>query len=168
MHPPPLIRSMQTDDRDRVIDLKWSMNLFHAAIDAERHISDNDIGREAAEAAIDRDIERVRVKGGAILIAEIAHRLVGYVSWYHDQGSVSLQVHARKIAQIGGLCVDEQCRNQGIGSALLATVEAAARTQGLTRLSIGVHSANPGALRLYQRMGFHVTHLDMLKPIDDA
>ena len=47
--------------------------------------------------------------------------------------------------------------NQGIGSALLATVEAIAKTQGCKKLTLITTNDNLHALGYYQRKGFRLT-----------
>ena len=59
------------------------------------------------------------------------------------------------------LFVDRALRGQGIGTAVVkALIEEAARAD--RALTLGVVKTNP-ALRLYERLGFHVTHEDERK-----
>lgn len=48
----------------------------------------------------------------------------------------------------------EEYRNQGVGTALLVEAERIASEAGETCLAIGVGDDNPGARRLYERLGY--------------
>jgi len=58
-------------------------------------------------------------------------------------------------AEISDVCVAASRRSRGIGSELIGYLTDAARALGVERLEIGVALANPRALALYQRLGFH-------------
>jgi ribosomal protein S18 acetylase RimI-like enzyme len=62
---------------------------------------------------------------------------------------------------IAELDVDPECRNRGIGGALLRYAEEVARREGFGLMSLTTTTINP-AQHLYQRNGFHVveTRLD--------
>jgi GNAT superfamily N-acetyltransferase len=57
-------------------------------------------------------------------------------------------------ACVAGLVVDERCRGQGIGSALLARVEEWARDRGLGRVRFTSNIIRTEAHRLYRRLGY--------------
>ena len=58
-------------------------------------------------------------------------------------------------AYVSDLWVAEAARGQGLGPRLLASVrDRAAAEFGATFLRLAVYADNPGALRLYQRLGF--------------
>lgn len=54
------------------------------------------------------------------------------------------------------MAVAKSFRDQGVGSALLRSLVADARQQGFSRLTMKVAPHNTRALRLYERLGFHV------------
>ncbi len=53
------------------------------------------------------------------------------------------------------ICVDPQYQKQGLGSALLATIEELAQGRGMSNCFLEVRPSNKPALRLYQQHGFH-------------
>jgi ribosomal protein S18 acetylase RimI-like enzyme len=57
------------------------------------------------------------------------------------------------VAHVG---VAPSFQGRGIGTRLLQHAGREARMQGLHRLSLDVSARNPGAQRLYERLGFHV------------
>jgi GNAT superfamily N-acetyltransferase len=64
--------------------------------------------------------------------------------------------HGKDSVIVAELFVAESARGQGIGSRLLAEAEQHARTLGRQFLTLDVVDTNPGALRLYQRLGFEI------------
>jgi GNAT superfamily N-acetyltransferase len=57
---------------------------------------------------------------------------------------------------VGALAVDPALRGQGIGTRLLETLFDWAREGGFSSVSLEVVDTNPGARRLYERLGFAV------------
>jgi len=53
-----------------------------------------------------------------------------------------------------GICVDKQMRGQGVGSALLASIQAFAQENGYQTIRLDVVDTNPKARKLYERIGF--------------
>ncbi|WP_053351701.1 GNAT family N-acetyltransferase [Leucobacter musarum] len=58
---------------------------------------------------------------------------------------------------LDGICVVPRHRGRGVGSALLAAASQLASELGLTAVQLSVVDANPGAERLYRRLGFTPT-----------
>jgi RimJ/RimL family protein N-acetyltransferase len=59
-------------------------------------------------------------------------------------------------AFVFGVYVADSARKLGVGSKLMETLVARARTcEGLERLVLHVDSASPAAMRLYEKLGFH-------------
>jgi ribosomal protein S18 acetylase RimI-like enzyme len=94
----------------------------------------------------EEDWERIakRIGEGVVLIAEQDGRALGFVDAEFEKGAVVVvDVYVRKEAQ-----------RQGIATALLEQVAAAARERGLEHMKLEVDSRNNGALRFYERLGF--------------
>lgn len=60
----------------------------------------------------------------------------------------------RKRAEIGSLVVAEPMRGQGIGTAMIEALSAAAADLGAEQIEIGAGKANEQVLDLYRRLGF--------------
>jgi ribosomal protein S18 acetylase RimI-like enzyme len=60
-----------------------------------------------------------------------------------------------QLPQLISLVVKKEHRNKGVGTCLIRAVEKEVISRGLTHLYLGVDPIeNPGALRLYRRLGF--------------
>ncbi len=57
-------------------------------------------------------------------------------------------------AELANIAIASAWQGQGIGSAMIAALEAIARENGLTEVEIGVDVENGRALALYKRLGF--------------
>lgn len=58
------------------------------------------------------------------------------------------------VARLYSIAVAEEARGRGIGEALLARAERAARQRGVTRMRLEVRQDNASAMRLYERRGY--------------
>ena len=70
--------------------------------------------------------------------------------------------------QMDGICVSEQARGMGVGTALLDAVFAQARSLNLCKVTLDVIDTNPRARALYERKGFKATSTEstsFLKPL---
>ena len=67
----------------------------------------------------------------------------------------------RKVLVVDEICVDESCRNQGIGTEMMIGVRAIAKAFGCTDLQLGVYPQNNEALAFYQKCGFRIRSIDM-------
>jgi len=54
------------------------------------------------------------------------------------------------------MAIDKNLRGEGVGSALMDSIEERARASGSTRLSLDVSAKNVGARRLYERRGMTI------------
>lgn len=71
----------------------------------------------------------------------------------------------RKVMMIDELCVEESCRGNGIGKAMMADIHALARAFGCSDLQLGVYPQNDEAVGFYQKCGFTIRSIDMQKKV---
>jgi ribosomal-protein-alanine N-acetyltransferase len=81
-----------------------------------------------------------------ILVAMREYRLAGAAMLFFRRGG--------RVARLYSIAVAASERGNGIGEALLAAAERAARKRGCRRLRLEVRSDNAGARRLYERHGY--------------
>jgi ribosomal protein S18 acetylase RimI-like enzyme len=84
---------------------------------------------------------------------------VGYV-WYG-----SLTRGTKKVAFLFQLYIHPQYRRQGFGRQALAAFEEEARNTGHDSLGLNVFATNPGAVKLYESVGYIPTSIGMRKEL---
>ncbi len=82
----------------------------------------------------------------AVLAAVDASGLLG-------KAVVFFRVHS-DIARLYSIAVSDEARGRGLGEALLAAAEEAAREHSCSRMRLEVRQDNAGAIRLYERQGY--------------
>jgi N-acetylglutamate synthase-like GNAT family acetyltransferase len=74
------------------------------------------------------------------------------VGWIHVFDALRLE--SEPFAEIGGIIVDADCRNQGIGKSLLIRAEDWAKEKGLSRLRVRSRDSRDEAHRFFCGFGF--------------
>lgn len=112
------------------------------------------------------DVRRRLAESAALMArlfpAEDNHGLTGYepgiAMWAARSGGTVVGTAALAIrdgyGEVKGMFVTPEARSLGVGARLLATVEAAARANGLPLLRLETGAALKEACRLYARAGF--------------
>ena len=85
---------------------------------------------------------------GIFLVAEIGGKIVGAANMSRGKKPT-----ARHTAALG-ISVDAAYRRQGICTALMVRLIEWAKGQGLRRVELKVFTRNPGAIALYEKLGF--------------
>jgi len=92
----------------------------------------------------------------AILKGEIIGS--GFIRWAGPRDEVAVQLFP-EAPEIYRLEVRQEFRSKGLGTKLIAAMEAAARDNGRHSISLGVDYENPRAYDLYKRLGFEDSEL---------
>ncbi len=102
-----------------------------------------------------------------LLVAEADEDVgvVGYVYARMEPRSYDLLLEA--CTKLHDIFVDERVRRRGVGEALLQETFARARREGAPRVVLLTASQNAAAQRLFQRVGFRATMLEMTREIAD-
>ena len=95
-----------------------------------------------------------------VYVAKIRNIIVGYVvlSTVSKGGAGVVE---KKLLRLDSIVVDESCRGQGIGKAMITDVRALARVFGCKQLILSVHPENDGAVAFYQKCGFYIRSIQM-------
>ena len=88
-----------------------------------------------------------------IFVAEVDGQVLGYAFCQLQEIRGSLLLHDRKSLYIDDLCVEESCRKQGVGRALLDHVTLFARERGCDSITLNVWALNETALGFYEKNG---------------
>jgi len=109
------------------------------------------LGYPATPADIARRLAALLGSGDhGLFVAEDAGGAVA--GWVHIHGRRLLE--AEPFAEIGGLVVDEACRGQGAGRALMAEAERWAAEHGYAEVCVRSNVIRHEAHRFYQRLGY--------------
>ena len=111
------------------------------------------LGYPADAEAVDARLERLRVVGDRVVVAEVDGRPVGLA---HLQVAPAIE-RDRPAAKIGALVVDQAHRGSGIGRALVEAMETEARTRGCELLFLTTAARRKDAHVFYERVGLEET-----------
>ena len=96
-----------------------------------------------------------------VLVAEDADHVVGYV--YAGLEPMSWKELREPAGFIHDVVVEESARNRGIATQLVEEASAWLVEHGAPRVMLWTASANPVAQRLFARLGFRATMLEMTR-----
>ena len=105
---------------------------------------------------------------GAIFVAEISNRVIGFVCVLSRLDSEDILERDREHAYVTDLVVLEPYRKAGIGSELMRVAEAHAFSSGARRLRVGVLAVNSGARNLYRKLGYRDQEIVLEKTLGPA
>ncbi len=155
----PAIRETRPPDRPGILALIHALNLYEAALSADRR---TDAAAEECLAAIE---DRIARDGGAVLVACEGETVLGVLSLTFATDEPFVRPELRHYGLVTDLVVAGTHRGRGIGGMLLREAESRARDAGCARLMIGVLASNEEARAAYERCGFAPHMLLMGKTI---
>ena len=88
-----------------------------------------------------------------VFVAETEEGVKGYAFCLFKQRLNDTCVTDIKTLYIDDICVDEDCRGQGIGRALYEYVVSFARKSGCYNITLNVWCLNTGAMQFYEKCG---------------
>ena len=100
------------------------------------------------------------IQNRMIYVAKVDGVVAGYIrlSVLQKGGAGTVE---KKLLRLDSIVVDESCRGQGIGKAMITDVRALARVFGCKQLILSVHPENDGAVAFYQKCGFYIRSIQM-------
>ncbi len=146
------------EDRERFAGFIDGLQRFEHAFEPDRRID----ARAGAD-YLPHLLERVDKQNGKIFVAEIDGKAIGWAVFHTHENMPFVIPEERTYGYIAELFVEEDCRGRGIGRALMAECEAAARALGLKLVMIGVLAANSRARKTYEAAGFSPYALELRK-----
>ncbi len=99
-----------------------------------------------------------------LYVAKIDRTVVGYTH-FRMRSAESPGCISRKILLLEELCVEELCRNQGIGRQMMEDIHALAKAFGCTDLQLQVYPQNDAAVSFYQKYGFTIRSIEMQRSV---
>jgi len=135
----------------------------HHAFDARRFIAAREGTSEGYGAFLDSQLDDPDV---VILVADDRGSVVGYAyGAVEGYDYVSLRGPA---AVLHDLIVAPDRRSRGVGGRLLEAMLAALASRGAPRVVLSTAYRNEPAQRLFERMGFRRTMIEMTRELDDG
>lgn len=98
------------------------------------------------------------IKNNEIFVAIINKEIVGYVIISSREMKMEGYIYRKQI-KIEAIGVDENYRNQGVGSKLLEFMKEYARENNYTDIKLTVNEENESAKHLYEKVGFKVENI---------
>ena len=115
---------------------------------------------ESAESLYCEERFATAIRNRELYVAKIDDQVVGYallpVRTVSQTGLVK-----RKVMLINEFCVEQSCRNSGIGKAMMVDVRALAKAFGCTNIQLNVYPQNDDAVAFYQKCGFTIQTITM-------
>ena len=143
-------------DREKVNELARQVHAMHVAWRPDIY--------EMVEEMYPQDRFSEEVARRQLYVAKIGGQVTGYVLLkireYNWPGVVK-----RKVMVVDEIAVDDRCRNQGIGTAMMEEVRVLAKAFGCTDLQLGVYPQNDAAVAFYQKCGFTIRSIDMQRKV---
>ena len=153
------IRQATQEDAALLARLNHSVQHTHHKLNPDRY-KDNRPDEPGVIAEFER---RLQTEEDLIYIVEVDGAAVGYASCKYTIPGENPYVQAAPRLHIDQAGVEEEFRGKGIGTALVAHVEEVARERGIDSVTLGVYGRNQDALRLYERLGFTIESVRMIK-----
>lgn len=123
-------------------------------------LADDDLGAKRETGALSGYLaayDAMRAEGSNHLI--VGERAGKVVAAYQITFITGLSLRATRRAQIESVRVRSDLRGQGIGTALIADVEARARAAGCRLIQLTSNATRERARRFYERLGFTASHI---------
>lgn len=89
--------------------------------------------------------------------------IAGHAFCIHQQQKENSVLTDIRTLYIDDICVDENCRREGVGEALYNHVVEYAKKEGFYNITLNVWSCNPGAVHFYESMGLKPQKICMEK-----
>ena len=103
-----------------------------------------------------------------VFVAVEEDTMLGYCFCVHREYRDSGVSTDRKELYIDDLCVEEQCRGQGVAGGLYRFVTDYARAQGYAFITLNVWCGNDNAMGFYEKMGLRPRSITMEQPLEET
>ena len=154
------IRPATPDDDAAMAELEHASAIYHATIDPDRWRVP-----PVEDVAASRRFWRAAEPRSEALVAEASGQVIGMIELWLRRPKDRKNARPYRVEVHLGISVAPAARGGGVGTALMLAGEAWARAHGAERMQLSLDSANTGALRLYERLGYEVHGHEMDKVI---
>lgn len=155
------IEKPSVEDIPHIVLLWQGQYAFHNEIDKDYYVP---VTPELIEKFRAYTLEAIEQDKPNILIARENKKIVGFVTYAVGEEEY-FDTKIAKFGEIKELFVDEEQRGKGIGRKLVEHAESYFATQGIKDLKIQASVFNPGAIRLYNELGYAASQTVLFKQI---
>jgi len=120
------------------------------------------LGYPAEPQSVGSRLERLRIVGDRVVIAELDEQVVG-LAQLHVSPTIE---HEQPAAKLSALVVDESHRGRGVGRALVEAMEAEARARRCVLLFLTTAARREDTHEFYRRVGLEETGKRFAKRLD--
>ncbi|MBO9401205.1 GNAT family N-acetyltransferase [Shimia sp. R9_3] len=155
-----MIRILAIDEIGMILPLSAQVQVIHAAKHPEQYCA------EVPEAAAKAFFEEKIRDGAQLFVAEDEGGAVcGFLLAVPSRRESNPFVYASALVELDQICVDERCRGQGIGAALIGAMERWMREEGYGEWRSVVHDFNAHSQNLMRGQGANVLALRFQKTL---
>jgi ribosomal protein S18 acetylase RimI-like enzyme len=140
----------EIDDFKRVNELAKQVQELHVNWNPDLYVSVDEV--------LKKDYFENLIQNKEIFIAKMKNEIVGYVIFYIKEKE-NHSMRYRKQLNIEAICIDENCRGNGIGTLLLEHIKSIGKEQGCTDMYLTVNQKNESAIKVYEKFGFKVKNI---------
>jgi ribosomal protein S18 acetylase RimI-like enzyme len=160
------LSTMEIREFDPLHDRQAVRRCFVELQDFERNLDPRlPPGEHVADTYLDLMFQRCRDFSGVVLVAEMDHAVVGFVTIWTRYRSCEPDDDPTEHGFVSDLVVSATHRGRGIGRRLLRAAEARAREAGARTIRLSVKAGNAGARSLYAAEGFEEAEIYLEKPL---
>ena len=124
----------------------------------EMHVGWNPDLFKSVKEVFNKENFKTRIENKELFVAKLKDEVVGYILFNISEKDNPIMKY-RKQLSIEAICVDEKCRREGIGTALLEYVNKLGKENGCTHLYLTVNKENENAIKVYEEFGFNVKNI---------
>ena len=146
---PTIVRLASGSDMDSLLALNAEVQALHAELHPEDFRPKADV--EGARAMFAAQLGRPDAE---IAIAEVDGAAAGHVLFEILALAESAFNPPRRRADVHHLCVTKSMRRQGVATGLVRFVEQRGAEEGVAELALDVWTANAGAAKFFESLGF--------------
>lgn len=150
------IETPKMDDFKRVNELAKQVHKLHVNLDPDLFLSVDEV--------LQKDIFENLIQNKQIFIAKLENKIVAYVT-FSIKEKENPSMRYRKQLNIEAICVDEDCRGNGIGTLLLEYIRKIGNEQGCTDMYLTVNQENENAIKVYEKFGLKVKNIAYMMKI---
>ena len=130
----------------------------------ELHVNWNPDLFLSVEEVLQKDYFENLIQNEKIFIAKVKNEILGYVI-FSIKEKENHSMRYRKQLNIEAICVDENCRGNGIGTLLLEHIKNIGKKQDCTDMYLTVNQENESAIKVYEKFGFKVKNIAYMMKI---